>query len=191
MFTANPSKSCLQTASDFFDKRTTGTTTLLVMERGEDRKAAVGRRIRDCAEERGLGDPAALHQAIVKILTDDERNKGSGQTVTRPVTRQTVSNWWYGKVYPSLEWLPVLASVLETDQELILFGSRRGDQLKKERQYLARVSEEELALLTSFRESSKSGQKTIVKLVRGVAEEHPAPEASVHQLRRKDDKRKT
>lgn len=149
----------------------------------DEGKSAVGERIQDCAKERGIATPAALH----KILSEDARNKGSRQTVTR----QTVSNWWYGKVYPSLDWLPLLSSVLGTDQEWILFGSKRSEQLKKERQYLARVSEEEIALLTAYREASKPGQKTILKLAKGVSEEHPAPEATIHPFRRKDDKRKT
>jgi transcriptional regulator with XRE-family HTH domain len=180
MYITNPSKYRLQNASDIFDSRTMGTTTLAFMEGG---KADVGKRIRDCAEDRGIETPAALH----KILTQDARNKGTRQTVTR----QTVSNWWYGKVYPSLDWLPILAGTLRTDQEWILFGSKRSDQIKRERQYLARISEEEGQLLTVFREASKSAQKTIMKLAKGLSEEDPSPEASVHPFRRKDDKLKS
>jgi len=152
--------------------------TLAVMDGG---RAEVGQRIRDCAQHRGIDGPSALRELFLAELV----RKGSHQEVTR----QTLSNWWHGKVYPDLDTLWALAAVLGTDQEWILFGSRRGDQLKKERQFLARVSEEELTLLTSYRETSKAGQKTMLRTAKNLADEHPAPEATVHPMRRKDDKR--
>jgi transcriptional regulator with XRE-family HTH domain len=145
----------------------------------DDGKTAVGTRIRECAEKKAIKGP----QALCDLLLVELQKRTPRQTITR----QTVSNWWHGKVWPSLDMLPALATVLGTEQEWILFGSRRGDQLKRERIYLSRISEEEMALLTVFRETSKSGQRSILKMVKTLAEDNPAPEASVHPMRRKDD----
>lgn len=148
-----------------------------------DGKDDVGKRIRDAAKHKNLENPTKLSEAFSAAA----KNRNLKQTVTR----QTVSNWWHGKVYPSMDMLPLLAAVLEEEQEWILFGSKRGDQLKKERQFLIRANEEEAALLTAFREASRSGQKTILRQAKVVAEEQPADEATVHQMRRKDDKLKS
>lgn len=145
-------------------------------------KDSVAQRIRDCAEHRKIAGPTALHELFIAEL----KRGGLRQTVTR----QTISNWWNGKTYPDLDLLPHLGTVLGTEQEWILFGSRRGDQLKKDRVFLTRVSEEEALLLTSYREASKTGQKTMIRQAKVIAEENPAQEASVHHLRRKDDKLK-
>jgi transcriptional regulator with XRE-family HTH domain len=145
-------------------------------------RSSVGSRIREMADLKGIAGPTEL----CALLHTELQKRRLGQTFTR----QTVSNWWHGKVYPDLDTLLCLAEVLGTDQEYLLFGSRRGDQLKKERQFLTRISEEEAALLTTFRESSKAGQKTILRQAKIVAEEQPAPEGEVHQMRRKDDKTK-
>lgn len=152
--------------------------TLSVMDQG---KGALGKRLRECAQDKRIKGP----QALCDLVHTELEKRGLRQTVTR----QTVSNWWHGKVYPSLEMLPILAAVLGTDQEWLLFGSKRGEQIKREREFLARVSEEELRLLTLFRESSKSGQRTILKQVQVIADEQPAPEATIHPMRRKDDAR--
>jgi transcriptional regulator with XRE-family HTH domain len=164
-------------SSDFCDKPKEGVATLARMTDGKDQ---VGKRIRGAAEAKGIRTPAALHQ----MFLNETKNRSLRQTVTR----QTVSNWWYGKVYPSLDMLPLLALVLGSEQEWILFGSKRGDQLKHERLYLSRVNEEEALLLTAFRGASKAGQKTMLRQAVVIAEEQPAPEATVHPMRRKDDK---
>lgn len=145
-----------------------------------DGKGAVGQRIRDCAAHLGIKGPTAL----CELLLTELQNRTPKQTITR----QTVSNWWHGLVYPSLDMLPALADVLRCEQEWLLFGSRRGDQLRREKLYLARVSDEEALLLTAFRESNKSGQRSMLRMAKTLAEEHPAPEATVHPMRRKDDK---
>jgi transcriptional regulator with XRE-family HTH domain len=164
------------TASYFCDNRGRPAATLMPM----DGRSDVGKRIRDAAEAKKIAGATEL----CELLHDELRRRGLKQTFTR----QTLSNWWNGKVWPDLDTLPALAEVLGSEQEWILFGSRRGDQLKKERQYLTRVSEEEAALLTSYREASKAAQKTILKTAKTISEEHPAPEADVHQMRRKDDR---
>jgi transcriptional regulator with XRE-family HTH domain len=156
------------------------TATLTCMSEG---KADVGSRIQNAAARKSLETPTRLWAAI----SAEAKNLNLKQTVTR----QTVSNWWHGKVYPSMDTLPLLARVLGEEQEWLLFGSKRGEQLKKERQYLARISDEEAALLTTFREASKSGQKTILRQAKVVAEEQPADTATTHNMRRKDDKLKT
>jgi transcriptional regulator with XRE-family HTH domain len=166
-------------SSDFCDKPPQRGATLAKMDVG---KSEVGQRIRDAAQAKGLPTPAALHQRFIEETT----NRSLRQTVTR----QTVSNWWHGKVYPSMDMLPILAQVLGSEQEWLLFGSKRNEQLRKERQYLARISEEEGQLITAFREANKAGQKTMLRQAKVIAEEQPAPEATVHPMRRKDDKLK-
>lgn len=98
-----------------------------------------------------------------------------------------MSNWLGGKVVPSWDMIEPLCHVLGIEGEWLLFGSKRRDQLKKERQYLVRVNDEELAWLSTLRDASSQGQKTILKLAKDVAEDHPAEDAKIHQLRRKDD----
>jgi hypothetical protein len=149
---------------------------------------AISARIKQLMKDRGLEHPdgrlnvTELHRLISQELKT--REDGGKRTITR----QTVSNWIAGRI--KVEELPFLAKALGSEREYILFGSKRGEQLKKERQFLARVNEEELALLTAFREASKSGQRIIVKQAQSVAEEQPAPEATVHPMRRKEDKLK-
>ena len=163
-------------ASDFCDKVSKPTATLNGVD---NERAGVGERIRFSAQGKGIKGPAAL----CALLHDELTKRGVKQTFTR----QTVSNWWHGKVYPDLDTLDALAKVLGTEREFLLFGSRRNDQLRKEKLYLQRISDEESLLLTAYRESSKSGQRSMLKVAKGIAEEHPADEATIHQMRRKDD----
>lgn len=150
--------------------------------------SAISTRIKELMKDKGLEHPdgrlnvGALHKQLSVVLKN--RTDGGKKTITR----QTVSNWVAGQA-PKLDELTYLAKVLDTEREYILFGSKRGDQMRREKQFLARVNEEELALLTAYRMASKGGQKTITKLAKDVAEDHPAPEATVHQMRRKDDHR--
>ena len=148
----------------------------------EQFREAIASRIRACAAHCGLKGP----QALTDLFLQEATKRGLRLTVTR----QAVSTWWHGKVIPGWDVIPVLAAILGTEQEWLLFGSKRGEQMKKERQYLARVSEDELALLTTYREASKTGQRTITRTAKSIAEESPAPEASVHPFRRKEDKLK-
>lgn len=143
-------------------------------------KQAVGARIRQCAAALEIDGP----QALLNLLIPELRKLDPRQSATR----QTVSNWWHGKVYPSLDTLPALAAVLQCDQEFILFGKRRGDQLKMERQYLSRVNDLEALALTYLREMNQSAQKSALKVLRTLAEDQPAQDATVHQLRRRTDK---
>lgn len=153
-------------------------------------KEAIGRRIRAAADIKGLSRPADLCRAVLKAAKELSAARESDDE-TKPkqtLTPQSVSNWLGGKVVPSWDMLEPLCKVLGLEGEELLFGSKRRDQLKKERQYLVRVNDEELAWLSTLRDASAQGQKTILKLAKDVAEDHPATDADVHQLRRKDDR---
>jgi hypothetical protein len=159
------------------------------------RKAdAVGRHIRTLIELRGISGRKDLYNRLLEVA---KKQSGGdfGQNETKKskqtLTPQTVSNWIGGKVVPGWEWIPLLAEVFEVPEEEIVFGSKRGEQLKKDRQYLARITDEEALLLTAFRDTSKAGQKTILRQAKVVADEHPAPEATVHLMRRRDDRTKS
>lgn len=155
-------------------------------------KRDIGTRIAEARKAKGIESLAELCRLVLERAKSRAReHPGVDGKMKQTLTPQTVSNWEGGKVVPSWDMLPLLAEVLGTEEEWILFGSKRNEQLRKERQFLERINDEEAALLTMFREASKSGQKTILKLARDVAEDHPAPEASVHPMRRKDDKVKS
>lgn len=155
-------------------------------------KEAIGGRITEAAKAKGIDRPAELCRQVLAaakrmaVLRESDGATKAKQTLTP----QSVSNWLGGKVVPSWDMLAPLASVLGVEGEWLLFGSRRRDQIKQERQYLVRVNEEELAWLTTLRDSNQQGQKTILKIAKDIAEEQPAPHADMHTLRRKDDKAK-
>lgn len=150
----------------------------------------IGDRIKELMRTAKLVDSenapsrARLHAAVVAELEKLHKAGEPKQTIEP----QSVSNWMSGRSRPRDSILPALATVLNTERENILFGSRRSDQLRRERQFLARVNEEEMALLTIFRGASKGGQQLIMKQSQAVAESQPAPDASIHALRRKDDR---
>lgn len=157
----------------------------------DERKQQVGARIALAMKYKGIPGPAELCRLVLKqrellnrALTHNEPK------VKQTLTAQAVSNWINGKVMPSWDMLPSLAKVLDLQEEEILFGAKRSDQMRRERQFLSRINEEEAALLTAYREANKTGQKSIVKMARTLAEDHPVEDASVHLLRRKEDKAK-
>lgn len=102
----------------------------------------------------------------------------------------SVNNWEKGNAVPSMDMLAVLASLLEVDEEWILFGTDRTTDIQSERLFLSRVTEEEAKLLTAFREASKAAQQAILSSAESIARASPAPNATVHPLRRKEDRGK-
>lgn len=150
-------------------------------------------RLKNCLEEamkagkfQGATD---LSRRVSAVLEQTARSKGhNGSSSKRNVSDQTASNWIKGRNIPDWDVLPALARVIGVSEDFLLFGPKRGDQIKKERVYLSRISDDEGELLTAYREASKSGRRLILRNARAVAEEQPAPYASVHPLRRKEDK---
>lgn len=155
-----------------------------------ERKEEVGARIAAAMKAKGIPGPAELCRLVLRRLEVLARDVASERKLKQTLTAQSVSNWINGKVMPSWEMLPALSEVLGLQEEEILFGSKRSDQMKRERQFLSRITEEEATLLTAYREANKNGQKSIVKMARTLAEDNPVEDASVHQLRRKDDRTK-
>jgi transcriptional regulator with XRE-family HTH domain len=177
-------------ASTIFDTQIAEMATLPAMR--EKKASEVGERIRTLMADKKIPDRKELHRLVLELAQRNANGlERTGKHKKQTLTPQTVSNWIGGKVVPSWDMIPLLAQVLGTEEDYLVFGSKRRDQIRSEKQYLSRVNDEEAALLTAFRESSKSGQKTILKLARDVAEDHPAPEATVHPMRRKDDKLKS
>ena len=152
-----------------------------------DRKK-MGGRIAEARMRRGITTQAELCRKLIQVL---ERRGGTSDGLKNPkqtITAQSVNNWEKGSAVPSMDMLAILAALLEVDEEWILFGSDRNTDIKQERFYLSRVTEEEGRLLTAFREASKAAQKAIIDTAVSIANASPAPNAQVHQLRRKDDK---
>jgi transcriptional regulator with XRE-family HTH domain len=134
---------------------------------------------------KGILTQAELCRLMMASMKDTPATTKRG----RNVTPQAISAWENGEVVPSWENLAILCSVLQTDEEEILFGKERNKQLRSERYFMARVNEDEGRLLTTFREASKDGQRAILESARSLANALPAPEAQIHPLRRKDDRR--
>jgi transcriptional regulator with XRE-family HTH domain len=152
-----------------------------------DRKK-LGERIAQARLKKGITSQAELCRKLIAVLERRGGTSDSGKNPKQTLTAMSVNNWEKGTNVPSMEMLAVLAAFLEVDEEWLLFGSERNSDIKQERFYLSRVTEEEGRLLTAFREASKAAQKAIVDTAMSIAKASPAPNAQVHQLRRKDDK---
>jgi hypothetical protein len=134
--------------------------------------------------------PADLARLVNSTLARIGAETHNVRPHKKTISDQTASNWIRGEVIPDWNQLAALALAIDVPGDQILFGNRRSDQLKREREYLVRVSDEELRMLTIFRESSKAGQRTILKQAKIVADESPSPAGDVHHLRRKNDQSK-
>jgi hypothetical protein len=187
------SQMLFESSSTIWDRPNPALATLPAMTDAEI-KANVAGTLGNAQKDKkfeGPADLARLISAALKHRAAGSEKGHDGKKIKQTISPQTASNWINGKVIPYWDVLPAIAGVVGVAEDEILFGPRRSDQLRKEREYLTRVSEEEMRLLTIYREASKSGQRTLIKQAKIVAEEHPAPEASLHHLRRKDDKIKT
>lgn len=151
-------------------------------------KKELGERIAEARKLRGIQSAAGLCRALVEAMKKSPQLSDGKKNAKTTLTPAAVSNWERGEQIPSWDLMDLLELVLEVDQEELLFGTRRAGQLRKERIYLVRVTDDEARLISAYRETSKEGQRTITKVVKSIAEEQPAPEATIHQLRRKDDK---
>jgi transcriptional regulator with XRE-family HTH domain len=147
-------------------------------------RIAIGRRIVQARLAQGFNTPAALAKAIQEKIAS-----GGKKPTGRTLARQTVENWEKGRHVPPWEKVELMARVFrpEHNEEFIMFGERRAEQLIQDRSVLARISDEEVALLQLFRETSEQGRKSILASAKGIAEDHPAPEAVVHNFRRVTD----
>jgi DNA-binding XRE family transcriptional regulator len=131
-----------------------------------------------------LRSPAALAEALQEKIAN-----GGKKPNARALARQTVENWERGKIVPPWDKVELMARVFrpEHDEGFIMFGDRRDQQLIQDRSVLARVNNEEVTLLQSFREANEQGRKSILASAKGIAGENPAPEAAVHNFRRATD----
>ena len=123
----------------------------------------------------------------------EQHSKGDKKKTT--VTRPTVYNWENGKHVPpwgQLKWLTELFEKANErpgyggpyDEERILFGKRRNDQIGTGRPYLVRVGDAEMALLTAFVSANAHGQQTMLESVQMLAKLNPAQDAEVVKIRR-------
>lgn len=147
-------------------------------------KKKIGERIVEAREIRGIRTPGAL----AKLIIDAARERGLGEKFAR-LSRQTVEHWESGSVCPPVDKLELLAAVFgdEYDEEWIMFGQRRRQQISDEKPLMVYLTKEEAALVNDFRHSNPTGRRSIRINARAVAEDQPADEASVHTLRRKND----
>lgn len=172
-----------------WDKASQRRATLPLMSEEQIRE-----NVRACLEiHRKAGKfkgPADLARLVNSTLARIGAETHNVRPHKKTISDQTASNWIRGEVIPDWNQLAALALAIDVPGDQILFGNRRSDQLKREREYLVRVSDEELKMLTIFRESSKAGQRTILKQAKIVADESPSPAGDVHHLRRKNDQSK-
>lgn len=129
---------------------------------------------------------AALRKLIAEKITDPK------EKIT--LSRQTVDNWEKGEPVPPWGQLALLTELFEKskerpeydgpyDEERLLFGKRRTDQLQKEKQFLVRVGPEEMALLSAYLAANSHGQETIIASAQLLAKKNPAEDADVIQIR--------
>lgn len=136
----------------------------------------IAARIIELREKMGLLDYKALAGRLHQNTSDP---------AGKATSRETVRLWEVGKVIPPYDKIEQLARLFGEPEEYILFGIRRGEQLKQERRYLAYVTDEEAAMLSDFRRANPTGQKQITDHAVKMAQDFPAPPADVRLIRRK------
>lgn len=147
-------------------------------------KKKIGERIIEARLALGIETPGALAAKL------QEAAKLRHPAKAKPrFSRQTVQHWEKGKVVPPWDKIELLAAVLggEYDEEWIMFGRRRQQQLATEKPFLVHVSPEEIELLSDFRRSNEYGKRSIRINAKAVALDQPSPEADMHQMRRSTD----
>jgi transcriptional regulator with XRE-family HTH domain len=135
--------------------------------------AEVGKRI---VEARGL-----LGKAENRQIDQAELARRLG------VNKESIRIWEAGEQLPSYKNLGKLAQALKVDEEWLMFGIRRGEQITAERPFLDYLSPDEQALITAFRATGPDGRKATLGAAQSNAKILPSAIADVVRLRRKDD----
>lgn len=148
-------------------------------------KQAIGRRIVEAREKHGLMTQQALADAL-----NQAAQRLLGGKATGSMSRQTVQHWEKGKVVPPWDKLELLAAVFgdQYDEEWIMFGQRRQQQLAEEKPLLVYLTQQEAELINDFRHANDYGKRSIRINAKAVSQDQPAPEAGVHLMRRSTDK---
>jgi transcriptional regulator with XRE-family HTH domain len=122
----------------------------------------IARRIRDARAAKNMKNSAALAQKL------RERSGKKGPS------NEAVRLWETGKVVPPYPMIELLSIELDQPAEFLLFGIRRDQELADERRFLEYVGHDELALLTDYRRTTKSGRALIRENAGAVARRYPA-----------------
>ena len=136
---------------------------------------AIGERIIDARRLKGIPDYRALA----------ERLRQNTQRGTKPLSAEAVRLWETGKKIPPYDKVEQLVQVLGEPEEWILFGIRRGEQIREEKRFLSYISDEEMLLISSYRRASDAGKKIIREDADTTARRFPAPLAEVKNFSRK------
>ncbi|MGE5522602.1 MAG: hypothetical protein ACM3SS_02730 [Rhodospirillaceae bacterium] len=136
---------------------------------------AIGARIVEARKLKGIPD----YRALATLL---RQNTQVGVKVLSP---ETVRLWEVGKKIPPYDKVEQLVQVLGEPEEWILFGIRRGEQLREERRFLSYISDEEMLLLSSYRRASDAGKKIIREDAETTARRFPGPVAELKRFRAK------
>lgn len=160
------------------------------MMRLDPKKAGenIARARRECGFSSAGKLAAELRKLMAEKVTDPEKR------IT--LSRQTVENWEKGEPVPPWGQLALLTELFEKskerpeydgpyDEERLLFGKKRTDQLQKEKQFLVRVGPEEMALLSAYLAANSHGQETIIENAQLLAKKNPAKDADVIPIRSK------
>ena len=149
----------------------------------------IGRSIQDARKLRGYSSTQKLAAALGELMKakrkEGEQPKGKGKD---SLSRPAVDNWENGGGIPPWDKVELLAELFGDpyDEEWILFGQRREEQLAAEKPILALLSPQELELLQEYRHANDSGRKSILTSAKAFRRENPLPLASVQALRGKD-----
>lgn len=142
---------------------------------------AIGKRIEEARRDRGITSQQGLAEKLIEAAGKQAGKRNFFSTLTR----QTVQHWESGKVVPPWDKVELLAVVLagEYDEEWIMFGSRRGEQLASERPVVAYITPEEAMLIQEYRHADTTGRKSIISNAKAIAKDFPTKAAELHALR--------
>lgn len=154
-------------------------------------RVAIGKRIVEARQARGLNSPAALAKAMQEIISrqPDQTKHNGGKKPRRTLSRQTVENWEKGRNVPPLERVEIMVRVFkpEHNEAWIMFGDRREAQIARERRLLVYLNDEESELMNEFRHANEAGRKAIMANAKTMAKAFPIPIAEIHPMRRRGE----
>lgn len=99
----------------------------------------------------------------------------------KKLSDETIRLWEVGRHPPPYDMLQYLELELKEPEEFILFGIRKGAEIRDERT-LEYVSPEEHQLLNSLRHTAKEHRGDTLEHAAVIAKRHPAPLAQIRRF---------
>ena len=123
----------------------------------------VGARLRAAREAAGLSQ-----EEFAAKISQKSAKKG-----ITPINPETVRLWEKGSHPPQWNKLAQICSLLRIEEDELLFGSRRLEQIRSERPRLVYVTPKEADLIIIFRHSSGPAQLRILEVANTLADNDP------------------